>query len=89
MDFVKAQYQMCDLVTAAEAKAVADEAPFVLEKQSVAYAINSAANTGAHEVTWSKPLSPEMIDLLKENGYHVIQNTRAADPETSWKITGF
>lgn len=89
MDFVKAQYELCELVPASEAKAIADKAPFTLEKQSVAYAINSAANTGAHEVTWSKPLSAEMIQLLKDNNYTVVQNTRAADPDTSWKIAGF
>ena len=89
MDFVKAQYELCELVPASAAKEIADAAPFTLEKQSVAYAINSAANTGAHEITWSKPLSSEMIDLLESNGYQVTQNLRAADPNKSWKIAGF
>ena len=88
-DFVTPIYKQVELMTASEAKAVADAAPFTLEKQSVAHAINNAANTGAHSVTWSKPLSDDMVALLKENGYTVNKNIRAADPNTSWTIAGF
>ena len=91
MDFVTAPYKLCELVPASEAKEMANKAEFILEQQSVAYAINSAAKTGAHEVTWSKPLSDEMITLLEseEYGYTLTKNLRAADPNTSWTISGF
>lgn len=89
MDFVTPIYQQIDLVPASEAKAVADAAPFIHEKQSVAHAINNAANTGAHSVLWSKPLSKEMIELLETNGYTVTKNSRAAYPDRSWTISGF
>ena len=89
MDFVTPIYKQIELMTAEEAKAVADAAPFNLEQQSVAHAINNAANTGAHSITWSRELSDAMVELLKEKGYTVIQNSRAADPNTSWTITGF
>ena len=88
-DFVTPIYKQLELVTAEEAKAIADAAPFILEQQSVAHAINNAANTGAHSVTWSKPLSSKMVELLKEKGYTVNVNVRAADPNTSWIIAGF
>ena len=88
-DFVTPIYKQVELVPASEAKAIADAAPFILEKQSVAHAINNAANTGAHSVRWSKPLSDDMIALLKENGYTVTKNSRAADPNVSWTIAGF
>ena len=88
-DFVTPIYKQVELMTAAEAKAVADAAPFTLEQQSVAHAINNAANTGAHAITWSRPLSDAMIALLEEKGYTVTKNGRAADPDTSWTITGF
>lgn len=89
MDFVTPIYQQIELMTAAEAKAIADAAPWILEQQSVAHAINNAANTGAHAITWSKPLSDDMVALLEEKGYTVVKNSRAADPNTSWTIFGF
>lgn len=91
MDFVTAPYKLCELVPASEAKEMADKAVFILEQQSVAYAINSAAKTGEHEVTWSKTLSDEMVALLEseEYGYKVKKNLRAADPDKSWTISGF
>lgn len=89
MEFVTAPYKLCELVPASQAKEMADKAVFILEQQSVAYAINSAAKTGEHNVKWSKPLSDEMIALLEENGYTVTKNLRAADPDTSWTISGF
>ena len=59
----------------------------VIEKETVAAAINNAANTGAHSITWSKPLSAELLATLKAQGYYVIKNSRAANPGCSWTIS--
>lgn len=87
MDFVTPIYQQIDLVTASEAKQRADEAPFILEQQSVAHAINNAANTGAYSVRWSRDLSDAMVELLKSKGYMVYKNDRAANPDWCWTIS--
>ena len=89
MDFVTPIYQQIELIPASEAKKIADDAPFILEQQSVAHAINNAANTGAHSVLWSRELSDAMVELLEEKGYTVLKNDRAANPDYSWTITGF
>lgn len=87
MDFVTPIYQQIELVTASEAKAMAEAAPFILEQQSVSHAIRNAANTGAFNVQWSKPLSDEMITLLRSKGYTVTSNDRAAYPDWCWIIS--
>lgn len=81
--------ELTDLKPATDVKAVADEAVKILEEQAVAAAINSAANTGQHSITWSKSLSDAIQVVLKGQGYTVTRNTRAADPDFSWTIGGF
>lgn len=87
MDFVTPVYKQIELVTASEAKTMADEAPFILEQQSVAHAINNAANTGTYSLRWSRELSDAMVELLKSKGYTVYKNDRAANPDWSWTIS--
>lgn len=87
MDFVTPIYQQIELVDASEAKKKADEAPFILEQQSVAHAINNAANTGTYSVRWSRELSDDMVELLKSKGYTVVKNDRAANPDWCWTIS--
>ena len=87
MDFVTPIYKQIELVDASEAKQRAEEAPYILEYQSVAHAINNAANTGTFSVRWSKELSDEIVELLKSKGYTVSKNDRAANPNYSWTIS--
>lgn len=77
------------LKSASEVKAVADEAVQIIEQQTMAAAINSAANTGQHSITWSKPISDALKAVLEGQGYTVTKNNRAADPNYSWTISGF
>lgn len=87
MDFVTPIYQQIELVPASEAKEMAEKAPFIHEQHSVSHAIRNAANTGAFEVRWSKPLSDEMVAILRENGYTVSKVERAANPDWCWTIS--
>lgn len=77
------------LIPASDAKAVADGAADTIEEQTVAAAINTAANAGQHSITWSKPISNTLKSTLEDLGYRVISNVRAADPSCSWTINGF
>lgn len=78
--------ELTQLKAASAVKSVAEEAVHIIEEQTVAAAINGAANTGATSITWSKTLSDEMITELKAQGYKVIKNGHAADPNFSWTI---
>lgn len=77
------------LVSAATAKAVADNVDSVSEEISIAYAINYAAATGSHWVVWENVISDDMMTKLTTEGYTVTQNNRAADPNKSYIIGGF
>ena len=46
--------EMTELKSASAVGEVANEAVAIIEKQTVAYAINQAANTGEHSITYSK-----------------------------------
>ena len=81
--------QLIELKPASEVKSVADSALLVQEKQAVAFAINSAANSGQHEIVISKSLSDAIIEELEGLGYIVVSNPGAADPSKIYKIMGF
>lgn len=74
-----------DLLPASEVKATANEAVAILEKQSVARLINLAANTGEHCAIWEHPLSSELENILKGQGYKITRMS----PEFLYKIEGF
>ena len=78
--------EITELKSAAEVEAVAKEAAAIIEQQTMAAAINNAANTGSHSITWSKPISDALYAALKAQGYHVLKNSHAADPNKSWTI---
>lgn len=80
---------MTTLIAASAAKAVADSAIEDLEQQSMAYCINSAANTGEHFTAWDKPISPALKTLLEGQGYTVTKNPCSANPDMSYIIGGF
>lgn len=77
------------LIAASAAKAVADSALADLEQQSMAYCINSAANTGEHFTAWDKPISSALLSVLEGQGYTVTRNPNSADPSMSYIIGGF
>lgn len=81
--------KLTELKSASEVKEVANEAASIHEEHSVAAAINQAANSGQHRITWNHPISDDLKEKLKSKGYSVTQNLRAADPTTSYTIAGF
>lgn len=80
---------MIVLKSASEVKTVADEAMKIHEEQSVAYAINSAANSGQHSIIYAHNLSDAIKEVLRGQGYSVTKNGRAADPDFHYIIGGF
>lgn len=84
--------QMSELATlkkASEVKAVADEALYIQEEMAVAACINSAANTGAHEAVWQRPMSARLKTTLEGLGYKVVEAPHAADSGRLYTIKGF
>jgi len=73
------------LKPASEVKGVADEAVKILEQKSMATLINSAANTGQHSAIWGHPISPELLKVLKGQGYKITKMS----PDFQYKIEGF
>lgn len=60
---------MTKLQTAAAVKTVASGAVAELEEMSVAHCINEAANTGATEATYGRPISDTLKATLLSKGY--------------------
>lgn len=83
------QDELITLITAAVAKDVADTAHQTQQEQSVAFAINSAANTGAHTCLYNHPLSDTTIATLKSKGYTVEIIPDSAVPGSQYVIGGF
>lgn len=77
------------LIDAQEAREISNASPQQLERQSVAYCINTAVYTGLHEALWQHPLSEEIKAELEALGYQVRQDAKSADPSTAWIIGGF
>ena len=68
---------LTELVSASEAKAVADTAEHDHQVETIAYAINTAANTGCTEVMINQPIYPEIISQLTGLGYLVTPAGKA------------
>lgn len=83
------QEELPTLVSASEAKSVADSAPFEAEKMALAKLINSSANTGQYRVLYNHPISDEALEELKSQGYEVIKRSKlhSADPESQYIIS--
>lgn len=83
------QNEMTTLKTAADVKTVASGAVAELEEMQVAACINEAANTGAYEAVYCKPISAALRTKLTGNGYTLTPIQPLAKPgdETiiSWK----
>ena len=78
--------EMTELKDASVVSEVARDAIAIHEEQSVAAAINSAANAGQNSITYSNILSNEIIKKLENMGYVVDSNKHAADPLKSYTI---
>ena len=60
---------MTELRSAADARLTAETAEVDIQLQAVAYAINSASNTGQLRATFQGVLLDEVKSALEENGY--------------------
>lgn len=87
-DLIKPE-DMTELKSASALEAVASHAVYIHEKQAVAHALNTAANSGQHSITWSKGLSEALQVELRAQGYKLIKNNHAADLTRVWTIGGF
>lgn len=79
---------MTILRTAAEAKTTASTAEVDIQLKAVAYAINTAANTGLTRIEFSEKLLDDVSAKLKANGYAVSNAGQAEDTRPvviSWK----
>lgn len=78
---------MATLTTASAAKTTAASAADDLEEMSVAHCINEAANTGAMEALYGKPISAAMLTKLESKGYTVTAPAPIAKPGDVWIIS--
>ena len=80
--------EMTTLRPASESKSTAETALDDIQLQAVAYAINSAANTGELRVIFQETLSDKVKDELESNGYE-LKDAGIASKERgtviSWK----
>lgn len=63
---------MTTLQAASAIKTVASGAVAELEEMSVAHCINEAANTGAYEATYARPISEALKTKLVSQGYTLV-----------------
>jgi hypothetical protein len=84
------QDELTTLKSATEVKSVASTAELDQETNTVAYYINSAANTGNTQVLINHKLSESLANTLKSKGYILTYNKYIADPSAevtiSWDI---
>ena len=85
------QDELTILKAASAVKTVADTAVFEQEQKDIAYAINTAANTGNTEVLVHRILSDQMKTILTQQGYTLSYNDLVANPDAlvtiSWDIS--
>lgn len=75
-----------ELVSAQEANQIAQTAEVTHQLMAVAYAINSAANTGELCTLFNQPLLPEVRAELISKGYRVI-SAGIANPSNITRIS--
>lgn len=63
------QKDLCILKTAAEIRTVANDADKELELSRIAFAINTAANSGEYQVEWVDKISDDAKTALESKGY--------------------
>lgn len=67
---------MITLLPASEVRQVSDQSMIRIEREQIAYAINSCANTGEYSVWISDSLSETVQSELKANGYTLKQTVK-------------
>lgn len=79
--------ELNQLHSAADVKAVAADAHELHIEQSVAYAINNAANTGEDSVQYDGYISPALESKLTEKGYTLTKLRSVTGPSSkiSWE----
>ena len=77
---------LTELVSAQEANQIAQTAEVTHQLMAVAYAINSAANTGELCTLFNQPLFPEVRAELISKGYKVI-SAGIANPNNMTRIS--
>ncbi len=85
------QDELTILKAASAVKTVASTAVFEQEQKDIAYAINTAANTGNTEVLVHRILSKQMETTLTQQGYTLTHSDLVANPNAlvtiSWDIS--
>lgn len=80
---------MDKLQPASSSKQTAQTAEDDIQLKAVAYAINSAANTGQYRTIFLEEIRPNVKSELESNGYKLsfVQGTAKTDSQTviSWK----
>lgn len=79
---------MTELRPASDSKVTASTAEKDIQLQAVAYAINSAANTGEYTAVYQGKLLDEVKTELESNGYTLLQYTSVIPDNStviSWK----
>lgn len=66
--------EMTKLRTASESRETSLTAADDVQMMSIAYAINSAANTGATRVTYVEEITEANLEILKTKGYSITYN---------------
>lgn len=71
---------MTTLISATQAKTVADGAIAELEEMSIAHLINEAANCGQHSVVCARPISEDLKTKLEGQKYTLTSPAPIAKP---------
>lgn len=71
---------MTTLISASQAKTVADGAIAELEEMSIAHLINEAANCGQHSVVCARPISADLKTKLEAKDYTLTSPAPIAKP---------
>ena len=78
---------MTKLVAASAVKTVAEGAVAELEEMQVAHCINEAANTGAYDAVYCRPMSKDLREKLESKGYTITQPVPLAKPGDEYIIS--
>ena len=79
---------MTELFPAAQSRQTASTAEDDVQLKAVAFAINSAANTGQLRVIFQETLRPNVVDQLEGSGYTIKYLSAAREDQQaliSWK----
>lgn len=80
--------EMNQLFSVSDLKSKSDNAPFEIEEQAIAVAINTAANTGEKSCIYTHDISPKVIEDLISKGYKLYPRYlggAVAQYEINWR----